>query len=83
MLNNEAVLDAHNKRRAEHGVKPLEWDAGLASKAQDWADNCYFEHSGYSYGENLALGPPISMVDAWYKEVREELLLALPKPFWT
>jgi len=37
----------------------LSWSDDLASKAQEWANNCRFEHSGGSlgpFGENLAAG---------------------------
>jgi len=49
----------HNNVRAQHGAQPLTWNANLASKAQEWANGCVFEHSGGSlgaFGENLAAG---------------------------
>lgn len=42
-------LDAHNRVRAEVGVAPLTWDAGLASKGAAWAqrmaDLNFFDHN--------------------------------------
>jgi len=52
-------LDAHNGFRAQHGASPLTWSDNLASKAQEWANQCHFEHSGGQlgpFGENLAAG---------------------------
>jgi len=55
----QAFLNSHNTIRAKHGASPLAWDAGLASKAEQWAARCQFKHSGGTlgpYGENLAAG---------------------------
>ncbi|KAL0950954.1 hypothetical protein HGRIS_007706 [Hohenbuehelia grisea] len=52
-------LAAHNSFRARHGAGALTWSDQLAGKAQEWANNCKFEHSGGSlgpFGENLAAG---------------------------
>lgn len=42
-------LDAHNRVRAEVGVAPLTWDAGLASKGAAWAQHMadlnFFDHN--------------------------------------
>ena len=72
------LLAAHNRRRAEHCAAPLSWSPALAKVAQGWADHlraagCAFEHSGGSYGENLAAGSvgmlsPAGVVDMWYAE---------------
>ncbi|KAJ7597226.1 CAP domain-containing protein [Mycena floridula] len=54
-----AYLKGHNDARAQYGAKALTWSDDLASKAQSWADNCVFKHSGGSlgpFGENLAAG---------------------------
>ncbi|KAI0322086.1 CAP domain-containing protein, partial [Amylostereum chailletii] len=54
-----AYLAAHNTFRALHGANPLSWSDNLASKAQEWANNCVFQHSGGSlgaFGENLSAG---------------------------
>ncbi|KAG2445148.1 hypothetical protein HYH02_008616 [Chlamydomonas schloesseri] len=52
-------------------AQPLAWSTRLQKEAQDWADNCWFEHSQTSYGENLALGHPSieAAIDGWYSEV--------------
>lgn len=55
----QAFLDGHNTLRAQHGAAPLTWNTDLATKAQQWADNCVFVHSKGElgpYGENLAAG---------------------------
>ncbi|KAL6763272.1 CAP domain-containing protein [Haematococcus lacustris] len=70
-LNISAVLNRHNYWRAQHGVVPLVWNNRLAQYAQDWADNCFFEHSQGSYGENLAIGPTLEMIDVMYEEICE------------
>jgi hypothetical protein len=36
--------------RAQHGAAPLTWSDELASKAQQWANGCVFEHSGGTLG---------------------------------
>src|SRR5260221_13706268 len=46
----QTYLDAHNTVRAKHGASPLEWSDELASKAQQWAARCQFEHSGGQFG---------------------------------
>jgi|GEM_PF-962757 len=61
----KAVLDAHNRVRADVGVGPLVWAPEIANYAQKWADHlkktkrCGLEHrSGKTqkkpWGENLA-----------------------------
>ncbi|KAL3358476.1 hypothetical protein AABB24_015547 [Solanum stoloniferum] len=51
-------LAVHNDARAQVGVGPMSWDAGLASRAQNYANSrtgdCNLIHSGA--GENLAKG---------------------------
>jgi uncharacterized protein YkwD len=49
----QGMLDAHNKRRALHGVDPLTWSDTLASFAQSYASNCVFEHSGGNHPMRL------------------------------
>ena len=46
----QAYLAGHNTIRAQHGASPLTWNDNLASKAQQWANNCKFQHSGGSLG---------------------------------
>ncbi|CAI5757302.1 unnamed protein product [Candida verbasci] len=54
------ILNAHNLKRAAHGVSPLKWSSQLESYAQNYA-NAYdcsgnLKHTGGPYGENLAAG---------------------------
>ena len=68
------VLSAHNALRAKHGVPPLKWSASLAKTAQSYADQCVFEHSSTSNGENLAQGTTggysvTDFVNDWYGEI--------------
>lgn len=72
------ILEAHNRRRAQHCAAPLRWSRKLARSAQRWADelarrDCAFEHSRTRYGENLAAGTegtlgPERVVDLWFGE---------------
>jgi len=74
-------LDAHNRLRAKHCAPPLTWSAKLADVAQRWANalrdrGCTFDHSGGSFGENLAKGTigtldPASVVQMWYGEIAQ------------
>ena len=43
-------LSAHNTVRAQHGAVALTWNDEAASKAQQWANGCVFQHSGGSLG---------------------------------
>jgi uncharacterized protein YkwD len=66
------MLGVHNNKRARHCVPVLKWSASLAEGAKAWAKNCKFQHSGGDYGENLAMGSPLSAkqsVRMWYNEV--------------
>ena len=60
----QAWVDAHNKRRSEHGKPPVSWSAELAAQAKAWTDylvraqSCDLVHisdtCGVGAGENLA-----------------------------
>ncbi|EKM60983.1 uncharacterized protein PHACADRAFT_247249 [Phanerochaete carnosa HHB-10118-sp] len=75
----EQYLNAHNTVRAQHGAVPLTWSNELASKAQQWANGCVFQHSGGTlgpFGENLAAGTGSSYdiataVGSWTSEVSQ------------
>ncbi|KAF8078439.1 CAP domain-containing protein [Lyophyllum atratum] len=74
----QAYLSSHNTVRAQHGAKALTWSDDLASKAQEWADGCLFQHSGGKFGrlgENLAAGTGSysiqTAVKSWTDEVSE------------
>ena len=76
------VLSSHNRERAAVGMPALTWDAALAERAQEWADdlaaNDRFEHSPDApgqplEGENIWGGTtgaysPEEMVDLWIAE---------------
>ncbi|KAJ3699100.1 hypothetical protein LUZ61_002805 [Rhynchospora tenuis] len=71
-------LDPHNVARAALGLKPLKWDAHVASYAQWYANqrrgDCQLRHSNGPYGENLFWGSgvggwtPAQAVAAWVAE---------------
>lgn len=80
------LLAAHNRERAAMGVPALEWDAGLAADAGDWAralaETNSFAHSRANptdpdvQGENLWAGTrgawaPEEMVGLWISEKRD------------
>ncbi|KAK0456245.1 CAP domain-containing protein [Armillaria borealis] len=71
----DAWLTAHNTVRKDHGANNLTWSDEVASTAQAYADQCNFEHSGTSYGENLAeaSGDPdiAAAVQLWASEASE------------
>ncbi|KAG1659436.1 hypothetical protein FOA52_001107 [Chlamydomonas sp. UWO 241] len=71
-VNTIDVVSAHNRHRRMHSVGDLKWSARLAEAAQSWADNCWFEHSKFYYGENVAVGQQHinKAVDDWYAEER-------------
>ncbi|KAI5958093.1 hypothetical protein KGF57_002901 [Candida theae] len=68
------ILDAHNSKRALHGVSALSWDQDAYQYAQNYANqySCSgnLQHSGGKYGENLGVGykSGSTVVDAWYDE---------------
>lgn len=79
------LLAAQNRARAEAGVRPMIWNAQLATDAKVWADKLAetgrFEHSPDEpgvepQGENLWAGtpgayPPESMIGLWVAEKRD------------
>lgn len=79
-----AVMDGHNRTRAQYGVAPLAWDAGLARDAQTYATRLAranrFEHDPQTgrrpkQGENLWMGTRTAyrydeMVGGWIGERR-------------
>ncbi|KAF7975783.1 hypothetical protein HWV62_8601 [Athelia sp. TMB] len=71
-----AYLNGHNSNRTIHDASPVTWNQTMADKAQTWANNCVFEHSGGSlgpWGENLSAGtgdyPIADGILAWTNEV--------------
>ncbi|KAF8807576.1 PR-1-like protein, partial [Phlegmacium glaucopus] len=75
----QAYLTAHNSVRAQHGAVPLTWSDTMASKAQQWANGCVFQHSGGTlgpYGENIAAGTGsdydiAAAIKSWTDEVSQ------------
>jgi uncharacterized protein YkwD len=77
----QALLDSHNRVRAQHCAAPLTWSPRLASAAQAWANSlraqgCKFGHSGGKYGENLAAGTSGTLdgeavTAMWYDEHKQ------------
>ena len=65
-----SILDVTNARRTRHGASPLAWNDNLANAAQNWGNNCVFNHSPLQYGENIAAGytnPDVgALADEWY-----------------
>lgn len=62
------ILQQHNNHRANHSVKDLIWDYGLANTAQVIAQSCYYAHNttanGGGYGQNIGAGYYPSQVPA-------------------
>jgi uncharacterized protein YkwD len=80
--DQQAVLDYHNKARADVNVKPLVWSDKVTKHAQAWSnhlatDNCSFKHSDDSnYGENLFRGTlgaydMVSAAKSWESEKQD------------
>lgn len=78
-----AILDVHNRLRAEVGARPLRWNRTLADNAQQYAnalaETGTRQHSSRvgreNERENIVVGPrsgisPIQMVQIWVKERR-------------
>lgn len=62
------IIAQHNNHRANHTVKDLSWDNGLASTAQTIAQSCVYAHNttanGGGYGQNIGAGYYPSQVPA-------------------
>ncbi|KZW02713.1 hypothetical protein EXIGLDRAFT_419759 [Exidia glandulosa HHB12029] len=70
-----AYLKGHNDERLKHGAAPLTFSEALASKAQQWANNCQFKHSGGTlgpFGENLAAGTGAFSIQAGIQAWNDE-----------
>lgn len=68
----QELLEKHNSLRCMHGAPPLEWDAKVATGAQEWASSGSFESSDTDLGENMAWGHDMTGVMAtqfWYDEI--------------
>ncbi|NHI01211.1 CAP domain-containing protein [Oceanimonas sp. MB9] len=76
----QALLDAHNRARAEVGAGSLAWSARAEQQATGWAQvlsrRCDIEHSrGSGFGENLFMGTlgfydELDGVQSWKDEQR-------------
>jgi uncharacterized protein YkwD len=68
------ALDYHNQWRAQFGVGPLTWDAGLAQKASDHMKTCKWEHIGADnlsarWGSGNGVTHLVhSLIDGWADE---------------
>ena len=75
----QELVAAHNKYRADVGVAPLQWSDKLAAEAQQWAEHlakkgCRMVHSKTEEGENLYwsdyASTPKEVVDEWATEIK-------------
>ena len=97
MQDAQAVLDHHNKVRADVSVPPLTWSAALAAYAQQWADSlaytndCKMKHRdnrAVGYGENIFWGSsaqlytPLDASIAWYGEEKQYKYRAIEQSTW-
>lgn len=74
----QAMLDAHNRLRAQHCAEPLVWSDTVARAAKSWVDHlaargCGLQHSETQYGENISGGTastqtPERVASLWYGE---------------
>ncbi|KAB8240369.1 CAP domain-containing protein [Aspergillus flavus] len=77
--DKQRAVSLHNNHRSSvtpsaSNMKPIEWDEGLATAAQQLADSCKFEHN--RAGQNLYEGSdPADLVkqaiDAWHNEHKD------------
>ena len=79
----QRLLIAHNRERAQANVRPLMWSETLEAEARDWAvdliDSGRFAHDPrpHGHGENLWMGwgnrvfTPEDMVGGWIEERRD------------
>ncbi|GLI70742.1 hypothetical protein VaNZ11_015768, partial [Volvox africanus] len=71
----EIVLEGHNAVRMLAGVGNLTWDENLAQAAQQWSNQCTWQHASGNFGQNLASGSyrkvtdPLYGIYLWYIEV--------------
>lgn len=45
----QEMLDAHNFFRAQHGANPVSWNDDAANVAQNWANQCQWQHQVSSF----------------------------------
>lgn len=45
----QEMLDAHNFFRAQHGANPVSWNDDAAAVAQNWANQCRWQHQVSEY----------------------------------
>lgn len=75
----QEFVDLHNEERRKYGADmyALSWDENLAARAQEWADQCTWDHdmmtdcSGDSVGQNGYQGPssdPADVMASWISE---------------
>ncbi|XP_077986526.1 cysteine-rich secretory protein 1-like [Glandiceps talaboti] len=74
-VQKQAIVDTHNDLRRlvepeASNMRKMVWDEDLAQLAQDWSENCSFEHTpDIDYGQNLAThADVIAAINSWYSE---------------
>jgi len=76
-IDEQVILDYHNRVRADVGVQALTWSTTVAQAAQAWVDKlaatrCNLQHSNSNYGENMYMGSGsrkmVSAAKSWENE---------------
>lgn len=68
------ILEAHNRLRSQvaqgqvpgqpgaQNMREMHWDEELAQRAQQWANECYFEHDPSRYTNRFTMGQNLAIV---------------------
>ncbi|XP_077986856.1 GLIPR1-like protein 1 [Glandiceps talaboti] len=74
----QAIVNTHNDLRRKTDPEAADmmkmvWDEELAQLAQDWSEQCIFDHpKDIDYGQNLAThGDVLDAINAWYSEYKD------------
>lgn len=83
-LRQKVAMGQISGQPAAQNMAQIEWDANLARRAQEWANQCIYDHDPYNYddrfniGQNLAImwssnplstGDFQSRIQKWFDEV--------------
>lgn len=84
-LRQQVAMGQVNGQPGASNMQEMQWDANLARRAQDWANQCHYDHDPnrfddrFSIGQNLAIiwsSQPLEVggdfsgrVRKWYNEV--------------